>query len=147
MSAHHAITIADAIVETINDATLSVPVTAVRRYLVRFNQVDLAGLQVSVVPSERKDTMHTRGTINRSIMIDVGIQKRATQESELDGLMDLTDEILGLFEFGCLVDPAATNVEIDHRLLYDPETLEKNRIFTSIATLTFRLSDTRRTAA
>ena len=74
------IQIANAVVTTLNGATLSQPVTAVRHYLPEFDLKEMAELHVSVVPAELDEEMADRTRDRAEYKIHVALQKRVTKQ-------------------------------------------------------------------
>jgi hypothetical protein len=139
--------IADAVVATLNAATLSQAFTAERLYVPIYEMND-SDLKVTVVPSALSSTLLNRGT--RSLadyVIDVGIQKRlavgkltrAQIRSAVDPMLLLAQEIGDLF----LGLPLATYlsaecVSIEQRVPYDPGLIDEKKAFMTVLSLTFR---------
>lgn len=139
MSAGNSILIANAMVDAITEAALLQTVTAARRYVVDFDLKEMTTARVSMVPSAVREAMQSRGTDVIEIDIDVAVQKRAITSEECDALMALTDQIVALFRFVDIGDDTAKNTAVDRRFIYDQEGLQDKRLFTSIATMTFKL--------
>ena len=91
--------IADAVVATLNAATLSQPVTATRAYLPRAEVADLKSLKVTVVPSSVVNASVSRSQSQQDVAIDVAIQKKPgnEQNASFDPLLALAEEIGDLF--------------------------------------------------
>lgn len=149
--------IAEAVVEALNDATLSMAFTAERLYVPRFKRhasspgdedlPDLETLRVSVVPRELSLASLNRGADDFDYLIDVAIQKRLDSDgpAEVDPYMLLAEEVVDLFRgealeasFGRASCMQAANLPI-----YSPEFLNDANVFTSVVTLTFRLARAR----
>ena len=135
--------IAQAVVDTINAASLSQPVTAERHYQPIFDLADLRTLKVSVVPKSVKLSAANRALQVREYQVDVGVQKKLGQvdAAHMDPLIELVDEIAALFKFKRLpgYEPAVwMKSEVDP--LYAQEHLQQYRQFTSVLTLTFKVA-------
>ena len=91
--------IADAVVATLNAASLSLPVTATRAYLPRAEVADLKTLKVTVVPSSVVNASVSRSQSQQDVAIDVAIQKKPgnDQNASFDPLLALAEEIGDLF--------------------------------------------------
>ena len=134
--------IADAVVATLNAATLSQPVTAMRAYLPRAEVADLKTLKVTVVPSSVMNASVTRSQSQQDVAIDVAIQKKPgnEQNSSFDPLLALAEEIGDLFRAERLESfPLAACIKTEFKTIYAPEHIENLRTFTSVLTLTFRV--------
>ena len=134
--------IADAVVATLNAATLSQPVTAMRAYLPRAEVADLKTLKVTVVPSSVMNASVTRSQSQQDVAIDVAIQKKPgnEQNSSFDPLLALAEEIGDLFRAKRLESfPQAACIKTEFKTIYAPEHIESLRTFTSVLTLTFRV--------
>jgi len=132
------ITLADAIVTRLNTATLGQPFTAARFYQPLFELPEMDKLHVSVVPRGIVIAQLSRVAVSRDVQVDIAVQKRFSEgiNAELDPLMELVEEIIGLFllkPLGTAVCTKAENVPI-----YAPEHMSELRQFTSVITLTFR---------
>ena len=133
--------IADSITTALNAEGFSMAFTAQRAYRPAFELKDLATLRVTVVPKALELSGATRGLIQNDIQIDVGIQKKldsvATEQTEADALMGLTEEMADLLQatgsFG-----GAQVVSVANDPIYAPEHLDEVRVFTSVITVTLR---------
>jgi hypothetical protein len=134
--------IADAVVAALNAATFSLPLTAERHYVPRFDLADMQTLHVSVVPKERTDQLAARGGAQQDVAVDIAVQQKLASDdlADIDPLLALAEEIGGHFR-GKRLDsfPEAIWVKTEHRPIYAPEHLEQLRQFTSVLTLTFRV--------
>jgi hypothetical protein len=118
--------IADAVVETLNGATLSQPFTACRYYLPEFDAKEMDALHVSVVPAE----------------LDVMKQDPpGLDTAAIDGLMRLVEEIDDLFRHKPLSGyPEAHWTKTKNKPIYDPKHLKEHNQFTSLLVFTFRVT-------
>lgn len=144
------IEIADAVVEVLNEAVLSLPFTAKRLYVPIHEIRDLKDLTVSVVPSSLNPRILDRAGRNMyDYFIDIGIQqligvgKLSDEEinSACDPLMQLAEEIISelfLIELPIAHDPPPRCIDADNMPIYDPHHIDERRVFTSLVTLNFR---------
>jgi hypothetical protein len=132
--------IADAVVEVLNGSGLSLEFTAERTLLPIYDLKTLKDLKVSVVPKGRKIVQGTRIQTIDDIQIDIGIQKKISTDSELDGLLKLVEDITALFKPERLTGFArAICIKKENDPIYDPDHLRQFRQFTSVVTLTFKV--------
>jgi len=134
------IAIADAVVESINGASLSQPVAAVRHYQPTFELAEMTQLKVSVVPRSVSSKGLDRSRDSFDFKIDVAVQQKIEPTAgNLDALMELVEEIADHFRALPLAGATkARCVEVVNDPVYAPEHLEEWRQFTSVITLTFR---------
>ena len=135
--------VADALVATLNSATLSQPVIAQRLYVPNFDLQDVSELRVSVVPREVSITALDRRREFHEVAIDVAVQKKFDKgdAAEIDPLVSLVEEIADLFKHSRLDSfPAAIWAKTQLVVLYSAEHWEQLRQFTSLLTLTFRVA-------
>ena len=135
------LTIADAMVTSLNAAELSMDFTAERAYVPSFKPSDLIDLRVTVIPRGLQVGSGTRSEDQHDYRIDVGVQQKfdAGSAVELDPLMDLVEEIADHFRGSSLdTDPAASCVAVENGPIYAQEHIREERMFTSILTFTFR---------
>jgi len=126
-------------VNELNQATFSLPFTAERQYLPRFELPQLADLKVTVVPRGLTIQAMDRARDGFDFEIDVGIQQRRNLDM-LDELMDLTEEIADFFRKGPLASyPEARCSEVKNDPVYAADHLEEFGQFTSVVTLTFQV--------
>jgi hypothetical protein len=124
----------------LNGASLTPEFTAERTLLPRYDLKALKTLKVSVVPKGRKITQGTRVHTIDEIQIDIGIQKKISDDSEVDGLLKLAEDICGLFKAERLEGyPSAVCIKKENEPIYDPGHLRQFRQFTSVITLTFKV--------
>jgi len=133
--------IADAVVADLNAGSFSLPFTASRAYIPRFDLPELAALRVTVVPKGLAIATASRADHQHDYRINVGVQQKFEQEdaAELDPLMELVEEIADLFRGAALeTEPQAVCVAVENGPIYAQEHMREKRLFTSILTLTFR---------
>lgn len=142
--------IADAMVAEINAASLEQTVEAQRFYVPVYDlQKDLGSLKVSVVPKEIPQVqMMTRHSDDFTYNVDVAVQQKLPATAIAlpdiiafcDPLMLLMEQIIDLFRGKPLAAvPGVECMGVANPFLYAPDMLDEVRVFTSIATLTFKL--------
>jgi hypothetical protein len=100
----------------------------------------LKTLKVSVVPKGRKITQGTRVHTIDEVQVDIGVQKKISNDSELDGLLKLVEDICALFKAERLEGyPSALCIKKENEPIYDPGHLRQFHQFTSLITLTFKV--------
>jgi len=134
------INIADAVAASLNAASFGQPFTAERLYQPAFELADLADLKVSVVPKSVTIATASRDGSYFDCSVDVGIQKKIADDAEIDGLVDLAEEIADHLRMKRLDDvPEAVWLSIEHEPVVAAEHLEQQRALTSILTVTYRV--------
>ena len=135
------IDVANAVVAELNSSVLfSDGVTAVMNLKPEFELKDLKELKVTVVPKALKISNETRQDGGREVKVDIGIQRKTADLEIIAELMQLVEDVAGLFEHKRLSQyQQAVCVEIENDPIYDPEHLRQYRQFTSVITLTFRV--------
>lgn len=134
------IAIADAVAAHLNAGTFSQPISAQRIYQPAFTLEELKDLRVSVVPRSTGITTATRDSSTFECAVDVGVQKKIGEEGEIDGLLDLVEEIADHLRLKRLPDaPDAAWVAISHDPVVSAEALNEHRAFTSVLTVTYRV--------
>lgn len=132
--------IADAVVASINAGTFAQPVQAERRYQPTFELPDLAELKVSVVPKAVTITNATRTDGYFDCAVDIGVQKKIAADAEIDGLVNLVEELADHLRQKRLDSfPDAAFVSIANEPVFAPEHLDQQRVFTSVLTVTYRV--------
>ena len=134
--------IADAVAAEINAGSYSQELTAQRLLLPRFDLEDMKTLQVTVVPKAVTTVPGGRAHNQHDYVIDVAVQQklRTTDDSEIDGLLTLVDEIADQLRFKRLTSyPNAIWLKTENEPVYAQEHLDELRQFTSILSFTFRL--------
>lgn len=134
------IAIADAVVAHLNAGTFSQPVSAQRVYQPAFTLEELKDLRVSVVPRATGITTASRDSSTFECAVDVGIQKKIGEENEIDGLLDLVEELADHLRLKRLPGaPDAAWVGIAHDPIVSTEALNEHRTFTSVLAVTYRV--------
>ena len=134
---------ADAVVAALNAAALSLPLTAERHYQPQYDLAEMKDLHVTVVPRGVEVSQAARGKGTFDYKVDVAVQKKFEKgdAAELDPLMELAGEIAELFRAKRLADfPEAAWVKTEHAPVYAQEHMQELRQFTSVMTLTFRVT-------
>jgi hypothetical protein len=141
------ITLADAVVNALNDATLSQSFTAERVYVPTYAKQDeegedeLAELRVSVVPSESSMAVLSRGEDDFTYVVDIGVFKRLADMTNAlaDPLMTLVEEIIDLFRSRAIREAMpAKLVSVENPPVYSPDHLREHQVFASVVRLGFR---------
>ncbi len=134
------IAIADAVVSHLNAGTFSQPVSAQRMYQPAFTLEELKDLRVSVVPRSTGITTASRDSSTFECAVEVGIQKKIGDESEIDGLLDLVEELADHLRLTRLPGaPDAAWVGIAHEPVVSAEALNEHHAFTSVLAVTYRV--------
>ena len=130
--------IASALVDDLNAALFSLPVTAVRAYLPLYDLGEMETLHVTVVISGRTVTPASRRQLQIDHRFDIAVQQRLAVEEPLacDPLLRLVAEIADHLAGRSLV--SAVWVKTEHEPLVDPTHLHELRQFTSLITVTYR---------
>lgn len=134
--------IADAVVESLNAASLSQELTAERHYQPVFDLPEMADLHVSVVPKGVEVLASSRNQNQHDYAIDIGIQQKVADDAEADALMALAEEIADHFRLGRVQVTGIGGIpvlKVGTEPVFAPEHLTEKRVFTSIITLTFRV--------
>jgi len=134
--------IADAIVQSLNAGSFSMPVEAQRCYQPVHDLSQLQQLRVSVVPKSLTATIAARSDSYFDCAIDIGVQRKvdADDQEALDGLMHLVEEIADHLRFHRLdAFPNAAWLSVENNPIFAPDHLEKERVFTSVLTVTYRV--------
>ena len=141
------IDIADSVVAALNHPPDPTPFgmtfTAQRHYRPVFDLAALKVLHVTVVPRRIEISMWSRSKNVHDISVDVAVQKKVTASdvAEIDGLMGLVEQIADFFRLRRLSSyPDAIWVKTENIPVYEPEHLESKQVFTSVLTLTFRVT-------
>jgi hypothetical protein len=135
------IDIADAVAAELNAAELSLEFIAEVNLKPEFELKDLKDLKVTVVPKSLKFSGAIRQESGKEVQIDIGVQKKTADPEQLAALLQLVEEIAGIFDRKRLAEyPKAVCVGIENDPVYDPEHLRQYRQFTSVITLKFRVT-------
>jgi len=132
--------VADAVTASLNAGEFSQEFTAERLHQPSFDLSDLQTLRVSIVPKSVTITNATRQHSYFDCAIDVGVQKKVSDDGEVDALLDLAQEIADHMRMKRLADyPQAGWLAISHQPVVASEHLDQNRQLTSILTVTYRV--------
>ena len=140
-ASHIAIDVADAVTDSINAATFTPAVTAVRTYSPERDLEDLIDLAVFVMPGSMIVEKETRAENSYMIRIDVVIAKKITSDANatIDAFMDLAQEIIEHFDRLKLT--AGTNTahwqSAENDPLFDGPRLENGRVFVATVSLMY----------
>lgn len=136
------ITIADAVVASLNEASFNPEFTAQRLYQPIFELSDMQTLHVSVVPRSETISGASRSEEYFDHAIDIGVQKKldTTGLDEIDALMDLVEQIVDHLRHRRLAEePTATWMSIKRDPVFVVEHLDQLRQFTGVLTVTYRM--------
>lgn len=134
------VAIADAVAASLNAGSFGQPFTAERLYQPAFELSELADLKVSVVPKGVTIATASRDGSYFDASIDIGIQKKIADDTEIDGLVDLAEQIADHLRLKRLADvPEAVWLSIEHQPVVASEHLEQQRALTSVLTVTYRV--------
>ena len=142
MAASTLIALADSIVASLNAGAFSLPFEVQRGYRPAVGLPDLAAVMVTVIPKSLAITAATRADGFYDCAIDVGVQRQvnAADPAELDALMSLVEEIGDHLRSRPLDGfPAAVWLSLENEPVFAPEHLEKEHVFTSVLTVTYRV--------
>lgn len=140
--------IADAVVSRINGGRYAQEVAARRLYQPVLELPDADTLQVSVVPKAQRVTVLSRTENAFLIDIDIAVQKKVSKidddQTELDGLMALVQELIDRLRFehlqiGAPTPKRALFQSLAHEPIYAREHLDQLRQFTSVLTVTYQV--------
>ena len=135
------IDIADAVAAELNNTELSQEFTAKVNLKPEFELKELKNLKVTVVPKSLKFSGAVRQESAKEMQIDIGVQKKTADPDQLAALLQLVEEIAGLFDRKRLTGfPKTVCIGIENDPVYDPEHLRQYRQFTSVITLKFRVT-------
>jgi len=139
------LTIADAVVASLNGATLSQDVTFARAYVPKFDMSSAtAVVQGKVIPVSDAREMGSAAADNAAIAVDVGIMKKlqstaaAAEQVEIDALLELCEEVKSVLNRQRL--PTATGficTAVVQEPIYSVESIENDRVFLAAPRFTF----------
>lgn len=132
--------LADAVKDSLNNASFSMSFTAQRLHQPSFDLAELATLRVSVVPKSETIATASRGNSFFDCAVDVGVQKKVADDAEVDALLDLVEEVTDHLRLKRLDGfPSAAWLSIEHEPVVAAEHLDQNRQFTSVLSVTYRV--------
>jgi hypothetical protein len=106
-----------------------------------FDLRNLRDLKVSVVPRAVSFARASRQADSRLVQIDIGVQRKLSEQVDVEPLLELVEQITLCFGVGKRLPDysAALCVEIENEPVYAPEHIDQYRQFTSVVTLTFEV--------
>lgn len=133
--------VADAVVESLNQATFSLSFAAARHYQPKFELKEMNELHVSVVPRGIVEKRISRSLTAFDCGIDIGVQQRVgTEKAQLDALSNLVTEIRDHVRDVKLPEyPRSPVIELMIDPVFAPEHLDELRQFTSVVRVTYRV--------
>ena len=138
------IDLADAVTSQVNQSGI---VTHAKRQVLPIHDLSqLRALTVSVVPRGVQVQSITRKLSQYDCQVDIGIQQKLTApQDEIDPavkeLSGLVQQIADYLQRQPLTDmPYAIWIKVENVLIYDPDHLANQRVFTSVLTLTYRIT-------
>ena len=138
------IDLADAVTSQVNQSGI-VP-HAKRQVLPIHDLSQLRELTISVVPRGVQVQSITRKLSQYDCQVDIGIQQKLTvPQNEIDpvvkDLSGLVQQITDYLQRQPLTDmPYAIWIKVENEPIYDPDHLANQRVFTSVLTLTYRIT-------
>jgi hypothetical protein len=132
----------DEIVAFLNMQGFSPPLAAERRNVLFDDLEAMTGLQVVVLPGDSETAAETRQSSSRRYRVNIVVQKRLDQMTELaeqDELLELAEAIeeelygesMGTFGFDSFSETAGS------RLLIDAEAMARLRVFRTVLQVTY----------
>lgn len=95
---------------------------------------------MTVVPRTTAISAASRDSSTFECVVDVGVQKKIADDAEIDGLLDLVEEVADHIRMKRLAEvPDAAWVAIAHEPVVSSEALEQHRTFTSVLSVTYRV--------
>jgi len=134
--------IADAIKEELNNHSFSQSFTAVRKFIPKYTLEELETLRVTTVPKANEESLLTRTESQREVQIDIGIHKKigSDEETEVLPLIALAEEIMQYIRKLKLTNaPGVLWVRMENNPTYSQEYLQKERVFFSLITVSYKL--------
>ena len=138
------IDLADAVTSQVNQSGI---VTHAKRQVLPIHDLSqLRALTVSVVPRGVQVQSITRKLSQYDCQVDIGIQQKLTvPQNEIDpvvkDLSGLVQQITDYLQRQPLTDmPYAIWIKVENEPIYDPDHLANQRVFTSVLTLTYRIT-------
>jgi hypothetical protein len=138
------IDLADAVTLQLNQSWI---VTNAKRQVLPIHDLaQLRELTVSVVPRGVQIQSVTRRLSQYDCQVDIGIQQKLTvPQDEIDTkvkeLSQLVQQITEYLQRQQLTDmPYAIWIKVENVPIYDPDHLANQRVFTSVLTLTYRIT-------
>ncbi|MCP4248082.1 MAG: hypothetical protein GY778_13630 [bacterium] len=136
------VTLAQAIVDQLNDQFSPATFTATRGYAPVKSLEELTTLTVTVVPKRRSIDAATRGSHHFGDAVDIGIQQKLEPVSNatIDAMIDQVEAIADHLRSNPRPDGANFSIltEIENDPIFWPDHLNKDQVFTSVLTATYR---------
>ena len=138
------IDLADAVTSQLNQSEI---ITDAKRQVLPIHDLSqLRELTVSVVPRGVQVQSITRKLSQYDCEVDIGVQQKLTvPQDEIDpvvkDLSGLVQQIADYLQRQPLTDmPYAIWIKVENQPIYDPDHLANQRVFTSVLTLTYRIT-------
>ena len=138
------IDLADAVTSQLNQSEI---ITNAKRMVLPIHDLSqLRELTISVVPRGVQVQSITRKLSQYDCQVDIGIQQKLTVpqdqvDTAVHGLSRLVQQIGEYLQRQPLTDmPYAIWIKVENVLIYDPDHLANQRVFTSVMTLTYRIT-------
>ncbi len=138
------IDLADAVTSQLNQSEI---VTNAKRQVLPIHDLSqLRELTVSVVPRGVQVQSITRKLSQYDCQVDIGIQQKlSVPQDQIDtavkALSGLVEQVADYLQRQPLTDmPYAIWIKVENVPIYDPEHLANQRVFTSVLTLTYRIT-------
>lgn len=124
-------------------ADISLGLTATAVFLPVYELPETISQICVVLPKRATMTRDSRSTESQQYSYDVALLKKVTDpDTEIPDLLDTLEKIHRLFRSTrTLTGSSATYFACSQSPIYDPQRLEKDKLFLGLMTLTFRLSD------
>ena len=135
--------LSDAILNELRSKNLGQEFTVSRSYRPQYELKDIEDIVVTMIPKDTTINAASRGTMFQDVSIDIAVQQKVNPDTndQLDSLMDFTDAIMAWLAFKPAPGyPSASFVSIANDPIFDPSHVEENRQFTSLLTVTYRVS-------
>jgi hypothetical protein len=138
------IDLADAVTSQLNQSGI---VTHAKRQVLPIHDLSqLRELTISIVPRGVQVQSITRKLSQYDCQVDIGIQQKLTvPQDEIDPavkeLSGLVQQLADYLQRQPLTDmPYAIWIKVENVPIYDPDHLSNQRVFTSVLTLTYRIT-------
>ena len=134
--------IAQAVTDELNNGNFPVPLHATRHYQPVYELQEMQSLHITVVPRGVVSSVLDRSRAQHDVQVDIAVQKKFTADTPevLDPLMDLVQQIADYFQMRPLPGVGALWVKTENKPIYAPEHMQELRQFTSVLTLTYRVT-------
>lgn len=140
MSDSLSVAVAEAVATALTGGDFSLPVTAHRTWLPRYEPQQLATTQVAVVPSGEKITQSTRSRNAHEVTVDVSVMQRITTDTAADGLSLLVEQLADHLRLQRLAGfPAAVWAGTELYVTHSQQHLQEHSVFLSVFQVTYRV--------